>query len=442
MQNRETYLDTVCSEIKFRAARKVLRQELEDHIEDRKAELEKNDLPDAEAAAIEAMGDAKEIGKALNAIHRPRTEWGIPLCVLLLSLAGLYINQVSGFAYNSLSGTGYFDFSFLPGDLMVGMDIYRAILLAAVGLSVLAVAYFSDYSWLLHLRHALFFAALLYITIRLYLIKQNNIDIYGFFGQTAPINITTMLFILSIPGFIKQNIEKGMKGMVHIVLAGAISIAALYFLSSVYASVLGAAYIVIFGLSLFYNQQPATYKWRRIAIVSSVMSIVFVVCVLLIQPDRFAFGTSFNGPDYKGWVIREVLSDSKFIGAAMIRTYNTTGYILTTVISTYGWLVGISFVLAFALLLTLMLLRSRKIAHTFGRLLSFSISAYFCARFMLFLLANFGVIGGTSVNLPFVSYGWFSLTTDLFLVGIFMSVWRRSSFMTKEMHALKKSPAL
>ena len=75
------------------AARKYLRQELNAHIDDKVAELEADGTVGAEAAAIRAMGDPVETGHALNAIHRPRVEWGVIICVLLLSAAGLFTWQ-------------------------------------------------------------------------------------------------------------------------------------------------------------------------------------------------------------------------------------------------------------------------------------------------------------------------------------------------------------
>lgn len=39
MQDRNEYLDTVCSQIRFQAARKSLRGELETHIDDKTEEL-------------------------------------------------------------------------------------------------------------------------------------------------------------------------------------------------------------------------------------------------------------------------------------------------------------------------------------------------------------------------------------------------------------------
>lgn len=92
MPDKQEYLDKVTQEIRFKAARKVLRRELESHIADKADELERQGVSGAEEQAVAAMGDAVQTGKALNALHRPRTEWRVLVCLLLLSVAGVFIS--------------------------------------------------------------------------------------------------------------------------------------------------------------------------------------------------------------------------------------------------------------------------------------------------------------------------------------------------------------
>lgn len=90
--NADYWLDTAVEKIRFVPDRKAVRQELSDHIEDRKAALlEKGDLSNyqAEQQAVAAMGDPGELAEALARVHRPwwgrlwrLSQWLLALCVL------------------------------------------------------------------------------------------------------------------------------------------------------------------------------------------------------------------------------------------------------------------------------------------------------------------------------------------------------------------------
>ena len=82
--------------------------------------------------------------------------------------------------------------------------------------------------------------------------------------------------------------------------------------------------------------------------------------------------------------------------------------------------------------------------HSYGRLLAVGISAFFTARVVLLIMTNLGLING-AFSLPFLSFGRFEYLEDAVLMGIFLSVWRRSSYMkdeTKETVLIKKQAPL
>ncbi len=55
MSKRDDYLSEVCREVRFRAARKYVRQELSAHIDDKRAQLQASGAADAEAETVKAM---------------------------------------------------------------------------------------------------------------------------------------------------------------------------------------------------------------------------------------------------------------------------------------------------------------------------------------------------------------------------------------------------
>ena len=224
MINKEEYLNTVCSEIKFRAARKVLREELAAHIVDKKAELEKGGASDPEAQALVVMGDAKAVGRALNAVHRPRTEWGEIVCVLLLSAAG-FIAFKAGSTYNP-------DEYSSMSDMLKSKFINNLLPGTVAGLSALVCSYFLDYKWLLRLRHVFFFAGLAYTSAYMMQTYEQGIIVsVGLLTQSGVIAISALFFLLGTIGFIEHSSRKGVKGMIGAAAACAVSIVVMYLLS-------------------------------------------------------------------------------------------------------------------------------------------------------------------------------------------------------------------
>ena len=98
------WLDTAVAGIRFGPDRAAVRAELEAHLEDKAADLRRifpDMLPeDAEARALEDMGDPAEIGKELARIHKPwlgylwrASKWIAILLVVLLMAANILNND-------------------------------------------------------------------------------------------------------------------------------------------------------------------------------------------------------------------------------------------------------------------------------------------------------------------------------------------------------------
>ena len=85
------FLEKVCDEIKYKPIRKDISEELELHIQEQKEEFVKDGMSNskAEEKAVLNMGEATEIGKKLDKIHRPKLDW-----ILLLLVAIMIIENI------------------------------------------------------------------------------------------------------------------------------------------------------------------------------------------------------------------------------------------------------------------------------------------------------------------------------------------------------------
>lgn len=85
------FANEVLKEVKFKYDHTAIRQELVEHMEELYEDLQAEglDAPVAEVMAVEYMGDAAEIGKALNGEHSPLLGWAWLICkrlVVVLSI--------------------------------------------------------------------------------------------------------------------------------------------------------------------------------------------------------------------------------------------------------------------------------------------------------------------------------------------------------------------
>ena len=156
MQIKE-FLNNVCEQIKYKPIREEIAKELENHIEESKENYIQGGMEEklAEEKAIKQMGEAEEIGKGLNKIHRPKLDWKLLLIVGILLCFGFLValirvnNGLDG--YVSTSNIGKY-LIFLGTGIVLGTIIYfldyrklskysNIIYLIATGLIVWALLY-------------------------------------------------------------------------------------------------------------------------------------------------------------------------------------------------------------------------------------------------------------------------------------------------------------
>ena len=91
--------DEVVEQVRFWPDRKKIAEELDAHYEDHVKDLERIgfDHELAEERALQAMGDAAEVGKAMDKAHQPRLGWVwlVSKGFAILALSALFLMFVS-----------------------------------------------------------------------------------------------------------------------------------------------------------------------------------------------------------------------------------------------------------------------------------------------------------------------------------------------------------
>ena len=90
------YLNKICEQIKYKPVREEISKEIEDHINDIKEDLIKDGANEttAEIKAINQMGNAEEIGRKLNKIHKPKLDWKLLIITFVLICFGFVVSFI------------------------------------------------------------------------------------------------------------------------------------------------------------------------------------------------------------------------------------------------------------------------------------------------------------------------------------------------------------
>ena len=192
MQIKE-FLNTVCEQIKYKPIRNSISEELENHIEESKENYIRDGLEEKEAEekAIVQMGNAEEIGKKLNKIHKPKLDWKLLIILIVLLGFGFLV----AFTRETKIVSYKFDF------------IARYISSAIVGGILSIFIYFIDYTKIKKYSNIFYIIATLFMVYSLLFgIKINGLSyIYFSLITFSPVIIAMPLYIIAFVGFINEE---------------------------------------------------------------------------------------------------------------------------------------------------------------------------------------------------------------------------------------------
>lgn len=199
MQIKE-FLNAVCEQIKYKPIRNSISEELENHIEESKENYIEEGMQEEEAEekAITQMGNAEEIGKKLNKIHKPKLDWKLLIILIILLGFGFLVaftrtcNIVTD-GYNSMNFFERYIISLIVGSIL--------------GICV----YFIDYTKIIKYSNIFYIIATLFIVYSfIFGIDINGLP-YIYISPSitlSPVVIAMPLYIIAFVGFLnseKQN---------------------------------------------------------------------------------------------------------------------------------------------------------------------------------------------------------------------------------------------
>lgn len=403
------YLTAVGAQIRWRRAREPLLRELSDHITDQAADYRADGLEEAHALdrAVAEMGDPETVGRDLDRLHRPKNRWGLALAVLLLALAGLFLQ----FMIYQVNGQGVF-------------DVYaRQAVWVPIALALLCGVWFSDCTLLLRRR----WAAVLTMAAVAWAVLDTN----GIYRPTAlyvalllPVLYTALLcrrrdgrpvavllwglaaWVLPLPTMLVPSASAYLLSgstMTLVLLAGAglgwfAGKRRKNFLLSLLPTLLGLGVLFLSGLQKGYFLQ-------RLAV--------------FLHPELDP-----NGAGYFYLHLRQgTLADLQD------NVLSSTDLMLAFLAQWKGeWVFPLSAVLL-ALATLLLLRRVWKLRSRTGKLLALSALLPLLLQVVLYILYNLGYSLFSPLSLPFLSYGAGYLLLNCLLVGFLLSVFRMDALL-------------
>lgn len=430
MQN---FLDSVCKEIKFRGIHNNIVKELSDHIEDQKNVFISQNIDEETAVikAIEQMGDPIIIGKQLNNAHRPKTEWSIlSLVTVIVILGGIVQYLLSSVTASGTDSLSHF------------------ILYVPVGIAIFTITYYFDYTLLGRYSKVVYFILF-------------AISIIGFFsssrisGAYTHIYYVMLLYIPAFAGIIYGFKNKGYLGVVFsgIFYSGVASMCILaHSLSSFFLFSIACLIVLTVSISKGFFGGNKKVSLLIVYIPALLGFIAVVLNLVMSNPYRaqriVSMINSINDPMGYGWqhlMIRKLVTSSKPFGQVTIDGIAQgmridqvlpcwdTDFSLTFIIARFGYLAGIVIVLLMLVLIVRMSISVLRQKNAYGFLVSLAACVAISSQIVLYILTNLGVIAPLGITLPFVSFGAYGFIVNMTLLGLLLSVYRRSDLVNDKL---------
>ena len=437
MQIKE-FLNTVCEQIKYKPIRNSISEELENHIEESKENYIRDGLEEKEAEekAIVQMGNAEEIGKKLNKIHKPKLDWKLLIILIILLGFGFLVAFIRA---SSIVSDGY------DTENVIGR--YICALIAGSIFSIFI--YFIDYTKIMKYSNIFYIIATLFVVYSfLFGININGLP-YIYISPSitiSPVVIAMPLYIIAFVGFLnsekqyKKNVTIFNKN-INLKLAKIITLSII----SIFIFVSIPSIVSAFILGPVKLVQTKTNRKRNLLIlwgIPIILGIILSLSVIIETPyivDRFvAVYNPESQADCYGWIPlnRKIIINSAQTFGEADDTSNAleifdegTNYAFISILAHYGWVVSVGIVIAVLALSIELIINSIKIKEINGKLLIIGMSSMFILQSIFNILMNLNLIIDANFNLPFVSYGRLNLIVNMICLALVLAIYRRKDIL-------------
>lgn len=442
----KSFLNTVCEQIKYKPVRPGISDELEQHIKDVKEEYIAKGMKsnEAEEKAVLQMGNAEDIGKKLNKIHKPRLDLKLIILVCVLIGFGIFAVIIKEKS-NSIFGTT--------------ANIRNAIEYIILGILLGIVIYFFDYRKLK--KHS----GLIYLIATIIALSSlipgisyriNGVYYTRLIGHISfPIGTLILpLYLISFVGFITKNKKENIikvcfgkkeykinKFFTRLIVLTIISLLSMLLIRSfTNLIILTFSYIIVSTIKIIKDKENSKKKLVLMYGTIITLSILSITYILLQHSYRWerisSFINSENDPSGSGYVQmlqKETLQKAKLFGEVdnlsipindSVLSFESN-YTFIYLIGKCGVLVAGIITITTILISIRLIVNAKNIKEQYGKLLIVGLGSLFILQSFATILMNLSIGIQVDVNLPFVTYGSTYFLVNIMSIAIILSIYRR-----------------
>ena len=442
----KSFLNTVCEQIKYKPVRPGISDELEQHINDVKEEYIAKGInsDEAEEKAVLQMGDAEDIGKKLNKIHKPRLDWKLIILISVLIGFGIFAVIIKEKS-NSIFGTT--------------ANIRNAIEYIILGILLSIGVYFFDYRKLKKHSGLIYFIS---TTITLSSLipgiswRINGVYYTRLIGSISfPIaTLVLPLYLILFIGFITKNKNENFmkihleskeykinKSLIKVIILTIISLLLMLLIRSfTNMIILMASYIIVSTIKNIKDKENSKKKLVFMYGTIITLTILSITYIFLQHSYRWERISSFinsendsSGSGYVQMLEKETLQKAKLFGEIdnlsvpindSILNFESN-YTFIYLIGKCGLLVAGIITITTILISVRLIVNAKKIKEQYGKLLIVGLSSLFILQSFATILMNLSIGIQADVNLPFVTYGSAYFIVNIISIAIILSIYRR-----------------
>lgn len=436
---REEYLGKLTEQVRCKMARGAIEQEINDHIEDQKAEFlsEGMSQQEAEEAAVREMGDPVEVGLEMDRIHRPTMAWGMIGLIIGLSLAGYILRGIMSRTVSGLEADVW-------TDAVTSWHTSMELPMILFGIVLMIGVCYMDYTRIACYAKKILIAyyILIFIGAQLFGRVVNGSTRWIVVGGFFSVNMIDLLWV-TIPLYAALLYQY--KGQGYSVLAKTVVwlIFPYYFLvirsQSITAfMILGLVYAVVLAMAVY----KGWFQVRKRIVLFGIGAVVLLLPALLLG-GLWLFGAAYQkarigaifslgrypAGDTQIAIVRKMLTGSSALGGnpeftELVASMDGSVHLLVSVGAAYGVLAGA----LLAMLLLFLVLRFTRISlkqkNQLGMLMGMGCAILFLIQTVIFLGENLGILGNVGIYCPFFGTGRSGMLVTYLLLGLLLSICR------------------
>ncbi|MBM7578582.1 FtsW/RodA/SpoVE family cell cycle protein [Jeotgalibacillus terrae] len=417
MKNKgDHFLKEVTNHIKSKEARNFVTTELTFHLKKAKGFWQEKGLSDdtAEEKAVEQMGSPVKLGQELNRLHKPKVDW--MLIALLAAAMGLGFLPIITLDYTE---------AFLVQKIII--VLFGVV--AAVGIMLFDYRKIERFGWVFYIL-----GSFLLLTLRYFPTTMIHGQSYIAFG------IITIESLMALPFFFLAWASFLNNPKVRIWQMVLLFIFSFYLFFSIPNLSIALIYTVMVFVMLWWSQ----FSKKKVMLMTAVPFVLtasggvpFFLAADAYQMHRLmGYLSPEKYADAAGFMylrLEEIFSSAGWFGTTggfEFIPYAHTDYVFASMTFYYGYAFAFILVLILSLFAIRMIMISRHMNSSFGKLLLTGSMTLFIVQFVYNIAMMLGLLPLTSISLPFISYGLMPTLFNAFLIGIVLSVYRRKSLVS------------